>query len=366
MKRYRIPFITVLHILVVFAFLSLTRSTSVSADQGHEWTRASPDSVGIDLRMMEKALAFAQSKSAGDVHSLLVVRHGVLAFEHYFGGFDADKPHAVWSVTKTITALLTGIAHDRGLLTSLDTPVLDYLPAYSDLRTGGREGITLRHVLTMSSGLAWNEKLPFSDRNNTLFAALNSPQPYRYLLEKPQDAIPGHAWLYNSIAPGLLLAAIRQTNREPIDAFAQTALFGPLGIRAPSWERLRNGDPNGGFGLSLRPRDMAKIGQMMLAGGLWRGQRIVSDEWIAEMTKPRFNAENRSYGYQTWLEQAEIDGRTIAWIGAYGYGGQRIIVVPSLDMVVVITAGNFETDPQEKVPYELLTRFILPAVTNPN
>lgn len=361
-------------LLVVGLALGFPMADAAASSPDDGWKTASPEMVGIDSGLLDRASDYARSLPDHSLHSLLVVRDGVLAYERYFTGpnnvsgqapqsiaYSADTPHEVFSVTKTVVALLVGIARDRGLITSLDAPAMECLPAYADLSTPELKRITLRHLLTMSSGLAWNEKLPFSDPANTMAAALNSGDPNRYLLSRPIDAEPGRTWLYNSIAPNLLVAALRNRTGLPTDTFAQEALFEPLGIPSPAWARQPNGDPVGGFGLALRPRDMAKIGQMMLAGGVWRGRRIVSREWLADMTKPSFPAENRGYGFMTWLDHADVEGRTIRWSAAHGYGGQRIVVVPSLDLVVVVTTGNYATDPQETLPHTLLARFILPA-----
>lgn len=360
---------------VAVAFLYAMYCLAGAKSPEDEWATVQPAQAGIDSHGLEEAAAFAQSAQAGTVHGIVVVRHGALVFERYFSGqddpfgrnptpvaFNADTPHGAYSVTKTVTALLVGIAHDRGLLPNLDAPVIDYLPGYDDLRSEQLKRITLRHVLTMSTGFAWNEKVPFTNPENTTVAAFRSGDPYRYLLTRPFAYEPGSTWQYNSIAPGLLIAAIRKTSGKSADDFAREALFKPLGISSHEWEHLPNGDPAGGFGLSLRPRDLAKIGQVMLEKGVWKGKRIVSAAWIAEMTKPYFAIENRTYGYQNWQDQAQIGGKTVEWSAAYGFGGQRIFVVPSADLVVVITTGNYRSDPQETVPQELLTRFILPAV----
>jgi CubicO group peptidase (beta-lactamase class C family) len=339
-----------------------------------EWPMAAPEAAGVDPVLLDAAAERARTLPGTAMHSLLVLRGGKLVFERYFTApddewghdgqpvaFTADTPHQMMSVTKTVVALLVGIARDRGMLADLDAPILSYLPEYADLRSPERDRITLRHVLMMGSGLAWNEWLPFRDPANTFAVAYHAPDPYRYLLSRPLKDEPGTRFTYNSFGSGLLVAALRDALGKPIDDFARTALAEPLGVTSFGWEKFRNGDLIGGWGLNLRPRDMAKLGQLLLDGGIWRGKRLVSASWVAEMMTPRLTVDRRRYGYQMWVHEETVDGRPLTWISALGRGGQKIHVVPALDLVVVMTAGYYNDDRQDTVPDELLTRYVLPA-----
>jgi CubicO group peptidase (beta-lactamase class C family) len=152
----------------------------------------------------------------------------------------------------------------------------------------------------------------------------------------------GQAFFYNTGALALVSAIIRKATGRPLDEFAREAIFEPLGITAVEWIRVK-GDTDAGGGLRLRPRDMAKIGQLVLAGGRWNDRQIVSKAWIETSTAMKLKAtDNQSYGYLWWLGRARYDKREVHWIGALGRGGQSIRIVPELDLVVVVTAGYYQ------------------------
>ena len=331
-----------------------------------EWGLARPEAVGLDAKMLDKAVERVSSSNASEIHSLLVLRHGKLVLERYFSGsgrrvFDSDRLHEQMSITKTVVALLVGIARDQGKFASLDTRVMDYLPAYADLRSETLDKVSLRHVLSMSLGLSWNEWLPFSDPANTLAAAFRTSDPLRMLLKRPFSDQPGSCFRYNSISTSLLVSALRSVTGIPVEQYAETVLFRPLGIRHRLWERHAGGDVNGGWGLSLRPRDMAKIGQLILDRGVWQSKRIVSSQWIDEMTSAHMKVDHRDYGYLIWCESAQVRGRKVSWVAAMGSGGQKIYVVPELDMVVVMTAGYRDDPAQDTFPNMILTDYVLAA-----
>jgi CubicO group peptidase (beta-lactamase class C family) len=169
-----------------------------------------------------------------------------------------------------------------------------------------------------------------------------SPDSCRYVLGLPVTAPPGQEFFYNTGALALVSAIIRKATGRPLDEFAREVLFEPLGITAVEWKR-RKGDTDAGGGLRLRPRDMAKIGQLVLGGGRWNGRQIVSKAWIDASMTPRFEASSAYfYGYLWWLGRSLHSGREVHWAGALGRGGQSIRIVPELDLVVVVTAGYYQ------------------------
>ncbi len=299
-----------------------------------------------------------------DIHSVLVVRHDRLVFEHYFAGedeqwgrplgtvaYDAGMLHDLRSVTKSVVGLVVGIAVERGWIRSLDTPVLDYFPEYADLRTPEKERITVRHLLTMSLGLAWNEDLPYSNPANSERRMTDAPDPYRYVLEQPVETPAGTAYTYSGGSTALLSAILRKTSGKSLDELAQTLLFDPLGIKDVEWERYANGDPIAASGLRLRPRDLVKIGELVLAHGDWHGRQIVPADWIAAATAPQINGQGLYfYGYQFWLGRSLVDKREVDWVAGVGYGGQRLFIVPDLDLVVLVHAGLYQSPLQSVVP----------------
>jgi CubicO group peptidase (beta-lactamase class C family) len=296
------------------------------------------------------------ASSTTNVHAVLVARGGKLAFERYFRGadeiqnrpvsnvtFDADRLHDVKSVSKSVASLAVGIAIDRGLIRSINEPIFNFFPELSDLRSPQKDRIQLVHALTMSMGLKWIEATPATgDYDNDEARMHMAWDPCRYVLGLPVTAPAGQAFFYNTGALTLVSAIVRKATGRPLDEFAQAMLFEPLGITGAEWARVR-GDTDAGGGLRLRPRDMAKIGQLVLAGGRWNDRQIVSRGWIETSTASKIEAtDGQSYGYLWWLGRSLLNGKEIPWVMAAGRGLQTIRIVPELDLVVVITAGYYQ------------------------
>jgi len=195
----------------------------------------------------------------------------------------------------------------------------------------------------MSMGLEWVEATPATgDYNNDEARMHMAWDPCRYVLSRSVTAPAGREFFYNTGALTLVSAIIRKATGRPLDEFARTTLFEPLGITRAEWTRVR-GDTDAGGGLRLRPRDMAKIGQLVFAGGRWNDRQIVSKAWIETSTAPKLRGtDDQLYGYLWWLGRSRLNGREIHWIGALGRGGQSIRIVPEFDLVVVVTAGYYQ------------------------
>jgi CubicO group peptidase (beta-lactamase class C family) len=294
--------------------------------------------------------------ASANAHAVLVARGGKLVFERYFRGadeindrpvanatFDADTLHDMKSVSKSVASLALGVAIDRGFVGSVNEPIFSFFPELSDLRSPEKERIRLSHALTMSMGLKWVEATPSTgDYNNDEARMHMAPDPCRYVLGLPVTAPAGQDFFYNTGALTLVSAIIRKVVGRPLDEFARETLFEPLGITGFEWTRVK-GDTDAGGGLRLRPRDMAKIGQLVLAGGRWNDRQIVSKAWIDASMTPRIGATSLFfYGYLWWLGRSLHNGREVHWTGALGRGGQSIRIVPELDLVVVVTAGYYQ------------------------
>jgi len=317
--------------------------------------------------------------ASSNVHSVLIARGGKLMFERYFKGsdeifsrsvgyitFDADTFHDMKSATKSVTSLAFGIAIDRGLIKSVDEPVFSFFPELADLRSPEKDRLKLVHLLTMSAGLKWVEATPDRNIDNDEVRMQAAIDPCRYVLSLPMVAPPGQEFFYNTGVLTLLSAIIHRAAKRPLDDFVAAALFKPLGIDRMVWFRVR-GDSDAGGGLRLRPRDMMKIGQLVLAGGRWNDRQLVSKAWIDASTTSWLKATNdQSYGYLWWLGQAGLNGRKVHWVGALGRGGQSIRIVPELDLVVVVTAGYYQDySPQAfKLQFGVF-RDVLRAVSTP-
>jgi CubicO group peptidase (beta-lactamase class C family) len=347
------------------------------------WPIDKPENVGLDGARLCGIAARLKADNA-NVHAVVIVRHGRLVFEQYFSGyddpwgvpdgqfdFDATTKHDMRSVSKSVTSLLLGIAIDRGLIAGVDEPVVKFLPEFATLKTPGWDIITLRNLLTMSSGVKWEENLPWSDPRNDEPHLGQDLDPIRYILAKPIAAPPDAVWNYNGGGTDLLGSIIERVSGKPFDVFAREALFQPLGITDWEWKTYQNGKFSPAAGLRLRPRDAAKIGQLVLNRGNWNGQQIVAAAWIAQSIAPRFQAIGYFgglffYGYQWWLGRTLSGDREVTWIAAIGLGGQRIVIIPDLDLVVMTTAGLYASPRQGNAALDILYSFVIPSIGGKN
>jgi CubicO group peptidase (beta-lactamase class C family) len=245
------------------------------------------------------------------------------------------------SVSKSVTSALIGIALHRGEIPSIDSDALPYFSGYRAPDTAGRNKLTLRHLLTMSAGIKWEEDaLPYTDPNNSC-AQMEAAQDWvQFVLDQPQVAEPGATFVYNSGATQLLSQVLKHATGMHVDEYAQAHLFRPLGISSYYWKHTPTGHADTEGGLYLTPRDLAKIGYLFLRDGVWDGTRLLPEEFVraSTMTQISTGADPRGldYGFQWWVERRP-EGEAYA---ALGYGGQRLIVIPDLDVVAVFTGWN--------------------------
>jgi len=246
--------------------------------------------------------------------------------------------------------------------------MLSFYPEHYDLNDPQKGEITLQHMLTMSSGIPWDESVPYDDPRNSLNQQFYSEDPVRYLLEQPLTAPPGTTFIYNSGTTNVLGDIVRVTSGQTLVEFAEQHLFAPLGITSYDWIGfpLAPHIAVASSTLYMRPRDMAKIGQLYLQGGEWNGHQIVSQEWVKESTGESVQIQSsqspipgliNGYGYQ-WWRGTFANGGVDTYFAA-GWGGQFTFVLPDLDMVVVLTGGQFEGDYQGF--YDLINDHILVA-----
>jgi CubicO group peptidase (beta-lactamase class C family) len=252
-------------------------------DRDDGWKTGAPAEVGIDPAAIDGTVAAILAGEAGAMHSLLVVRDGTLVVEEYFHGWEADDLHRIASCTKSVSSLLVGIAIDRGDIDGVDVPLLDFFPERRAAAGEGWESLRLEHLLTMSMGLDW------TDREVEEFAPPGEDRLAEVIGRSVQWE-PGTSWRYVNRDTNLLSGVILRATGSHADLFAADNLFGPLGITTWDWENNKyEGHPGMSGTLKLRPRDMAKIGQLVLDEGSWNGQELVSPEWIRESTRTRFD-----------------------------------------------------------------------------
>ncbi|HYI31295.1 MAG TPA: serine hydrolase [Bradyrhizobium sp.] len=351
--------------------------TPTALDDG--WTITSPESVGLDSARL-CAMAARLREIQANVHAVVIVRHGKLVFEQYFSGpderwdvagqydHDATTRHDIRSASKSVISLLVGIAIDRKLIASANEPVVKFFPEYSDLKSPGWDKVTLRHLLTMSSGMQWDENRGWNDPKNDEPHLSSEADPIRYILSKPIAKPPDTVWTYNGGGTDLLGNILERISGKPLEAFAREVLFQPLGITDLEWRTYpKNGKIAPAIGLRIRPRDAAKIGQLVLNRGAWDGRRIVSPEWIEQSVRPRFQAIGYFsglffYGQQWWIGRSMAQETEVKWIAAMGSGGQRLFIVPDRDLVVMTTSGLYFQPRQGDGALDMMANFILPSV----
>jgi CubicO group peptidase (beta-lactamase class C family) len=341
-------------------------------------------SSDLDARL-NKAIA---EKRVWNLHGVVIVRNGHPVLERYFEGddyargrplgkvaFKPDTLHDLRSASKSIVGLLYGIALADGKVPPPDALLFASFPEYPDLAADpARNRLTIHHVLTMTMGTDWDEfGVPYTDPTNSETAMDMAPDRYRFVLGAPIVMEPGKRWIYNGGATALLARIIERGTGKSLQPFARETLFDPLEIGPTEWFADEHGESIAASGLRMTPRDLARIGVIMLKGGMWGDRRVVPSQWIERSTSPMVDIdETRQYGYQWYLGKF---GFTIStrprwdrsqlervWYAA-GNGGQRLYVVPGLGLVVAITAGNYDAPDQGVPPTRVIREVVLPAIS---
>ena len=312
---------------------------------------------GFDAERLCQVLTEFQAGDA-NLHGLVIQRRGRLVAERYRTGkdrsvyslfprtveFDAANRHDLRSVSKSVVGLLWGIAQAEGRTPPLHARVLDLFPELAQYKREGREAITVEHLLSMTSGLEWKEPYQYGLGNDELALYWRASQE-KVVLARPMLHAAGTHFHYTGGATAILARLLAQGAGMPLPDYARERLFAPLGITDWEWMSDLRGRPLAFAGLRMRPYDLAKIGQLVLQRGAWNGRQIVPAEWIDASLRPHADiGDGRHYGYQWWLGTTRTLGTEQRWAAAFGNGGQRLFLVPGLDLVVVLTAGMYDDD----------------------
>ena len=334
----------------------------VSPNPADQWTLASPASVDMDPAIL--ALATSKLTDSNGISAVLVTRHGQPVVEHYWNGYDKDSLHDLRSATKSITSLLVGIAIDRHALGGVGDSVTSWLAADYPGAPVLSRGLVLEDLLTMRSGLACNDWDGGSPGNEE--------QMYKrqdwvaFWANLPQATTPGTVASYCTGNPVALGHVLANATHQPVPAFAQANLLGPLGITTALWNTYDGGaQTDTGGHMRMRPRDMIKIGQLALHRGQWNGVQLVSTAWMDASTRlhTQFDADpDDGYGYLWWQGSVAWKGQSLDMFYANGAGGQFIFVLPQLDLVAVFTGENYDNDYARDVPFAILQDYIAYAV----
>jgi CubicO group peptidase (beta-lactamase class C family) len=252
--------------------------------------------------------------------------------------------HSLQSVTKTVASAIIGSAVTRGDFPSLDTPVLKFFDTTKVANIDDRKRrMTVRHLLTMTGGLDWNENLPYIDPNNTASGLENSADWIAFTINRPMMREPGTQFNYSSGESALLAYVFSQATGRDIEEYGATHLFAPIGITHWFWKRTPSGTVDTEGGLYLEASDLARIWYLFTRGGMWNGTRVVSADWVRQSTSPAIavapGPNAPKYGLKWWLYPDPLDATKFVWAGS-GFGGQFPMAFPDLDLVVVFNAWN--------------------------
>jgi CubicO group peptidase (beta-lactamase class C family) len=360
------------------ALATLVVSTSAHAQfPGERWPTATPRAVGLNAAVLDSIDAEIRSGRYGAVDRLMVIRHGKLAYDRrYANNYDSiygdssrlattlrthDRSgpynyfnawwhpyyrrgdlHTLQSVTKTVTSMVIGTAVTRGEFPSLDTPVLSFFDSGTVANVDARKRrMTIRHLLTMTAGIDWDENRPYGDTANTAIGLEASYDWVRYTIDRPMMEEPGTRFNYNSGASELLAHVFRRATGVDVEEYAARHLFAPVGIRDWYWKRTPAGIPDTEGGLYLASEDLARLWYLFLREGQWNGRTVVSRDWVRQSVTPAIptGRGGAQYGLKWWLYRNPTDSTRVMWAGS-GFGGQFPVAIPEEDLVIVVNQWN--------------------------
>lgn len=355
-------------------------SIPVQTDDG--WIPASLAEVGMTEQPLVDALNEIRRGTYNEIHGLVIIKNGRLVLETYGRGrmydgsedlftpvmdFDRDTLHIVHSVSKSFMSTLAGVAIRDRFITDQNRSVLEFFPEHAGRFDIAKEGISIAHLMSMSSGLEWNEwDVPAMDfENNDAMQYQGATDPSVYFFSKDLLHEPGSTFYYNTAGFQMMGEVIRRATGMDLEDYANQVLFQPLGIEQFQWPQYAHGTMYIVGDILLRPRDMAKFGQLFLQDGQWLDQQVVTADWIQSATDESLSVAHigyngyAGYGFFWWRKDFRVGATTIPAICADGLAGQSIMIFPTLDMVVVVTGGNYDSSSRE---HDLVSNHVLPSV----
>lgn len=355
---------TLTFLVLVFTLLAVSCTETFDSHQSNY-------PLAEDQRLNGKALEWLvkdiEDGDYGEVRSLVIMRNNQMVLEEYFRDYKQDDLQSLYSITKSVLSALFGIAMDQGYITSLDEQIMTYFGEYEPIQNMGdwKESITIRHLLSMSAGLDWNElDVPYSDPSNIFTLWNQAEDEIQFVLDRPVITEPGTVVNYNSGLSQLLSIILTKATGQSARDFAAENLFNRLDITDWSWSVLNYYVSNGGWGLSLRPVDLVKFGQLYLQQGYWDDMQVVPEDWVATSTDS-LGIMNvwTNYGYQWWRYGSRaVEAGLLDSAGVYfgsGYGGQILWIIPYYNMVIAVTAANGDDYVKgESMLWEYLLRMV--------
>lgn len=356
----------------------------VPAATGDGWQVASLVAKGIDPLPLENLINNIKTKQTGFLHidSLVIAQNGELLLEQQLrnsldlaDGWASNQDinlHVVNSVTKSFTSALVGIAIDQGLIANVNVPVHDFFQHKLPVANWSedKQAITIENWLNMRHGYLWDEwNVSYLNASNLNSQMNNAADPIQFLLSRPMATKPGSTFAYSTGVSYGLGRIIQLVSGLSFDQYLQTYLLTPLNITSKDFWSL-DGQLHSGSALYLKTRDMAKFGQLFLDGGIWNGERIISQEWVEQSTIQRVDLNQSGtvgYGYQWWMRQFQVGQQILKCFYASGYGGQFIYVFPEINLVIAMTGSAYlDGQSDERDIRTILEQSILPSFINGN
>jgi Beta-lactamase class C and other penicillin binding proteins len=374
--RFRSISLLFLVLLSVYIVAGCGQSAPSQKEPQSEFMPALPAEVGMDASVINRIDTAVGNGTFPNIHSVLIAKDNKLVYEKYWTGPDevwgvtagvrshaADSLHDIRSVTKSMVSACMGILMQQGKIKGSRQRVFDFFPEYAQQDTGLKSLLTIEHLLTMTSGLKWNEDVPYDNPENSEIRMVMSKNPVEYVLSQPMEMPPGKQWKYNGGTTQLLAAIIEKTTGQRIHEFAAKNLFQPLGITRYEWAiYLGTEEYAAASGLRLRSRDLLKFGLLYLNNGSWNGTQIIPEKWVQESVHPHIRTHNGAYGYQFWLYNDTIQQQPANIIACVGNGDQRIFIDKARKLVIVVTAGNYNKWNIDNNASALAREYIYPAL----
>ncbi|HMF72830.1 MAG TPA: serine hydrolase [Flavitalea sp.] len=334
--------------------------------------------VGMKASVVNELTNQITSGYYPNIHSLLIYKDDKLAYENYFKGKDQYRGkdlgiiehnindlHGIRSISKSVVSACIGIAIAQGKIRNTDQKIFNFFKEYAVYDTGMIKGLSIKHLLTMTSGLKWNEEVPYDNPENSEIQMSRSADPIGFILSCSMTALPGKEWQYNGGTTQLLSMIIERTTGKKVDEFAKEYLFSPLGITTFEWIKMSGtNNPAGASGLRLRSRDLLKFGILYHNKGKWNGKQIIPRDWIEQSFHTTVNRPvstthpkpTGGYGYQFWTFNDTIQTHPVNIVAAVGNGDQRIYFDEKNNLLVVVTAGNYNIWTIQNNSYAILKR----------
>lgn len=341
--------------------------------------------LSIDSLLVNNMTSKLENQEYPNIHSVLIAKNGKVFYEKYFKGqdylfgkdigivqFSDSTLHDIRSLTKSIVSACVGIAIHKGYLKNVDQKIASFFPELDTLFVEEKSNWTIQHFLTMTTGLDWNENVPYDNPENDEIQMTSSQDPIKYVLSQPMINEPDEKFNYSGGATQVLAEIIIRTSKIPLDQFVKEHLFDPLEIENFEWTKYSMWEGADKFaapsGLRLTSRDLMKIGLLYRDKGNWKGSQIIPATWIQEsfVSRVEFPSTvgdgNDAYGYQFWMWPDLILNKEFKMVAAIGNGGQNIFWDLKNDIIVVTTAGNYNKWDIKNDPYALLRNEIYPLI----